>query len=749
MKELLIILAVLLSCKAIAQEAAIEEKKLATEVSEVTVYFKGAQIKRLKPLKLKPGKYRLIFEGLEPDLIDNSLQVKVDDGLVINYVNKRSNFLKKLDKNELAEALQKSIDSLQVLIEDESDVLALYQNQEKILALNNEIGGEQEGVRVSELIETVQFYEVKLKEVKTKQRKSHRRIKLLEELLKEKSAQKQEVTSVVPPKTSEIVVEASCEDTFKGNIALKYIIPNAGWTPIYDLRAEDVDEPIDLILKAQVRQSSGSDWKDVRLSLTSENPFESGQMPELKRWDLGSLRRPKPQPELDNLAIAVPISGTGAVQGIVLDDNGEPIPFANVVLMSNGQVAGGCSTDFDGMYKLKGVGAGSYSIQVSCVGFQKQEIRNVLVQGDRTSFADLKMTSGVKLDEVCVIDYKVPLIEKDGGSVTTFSGVEATRSYGPAGSVIPVMGRDIEKMPSRGAAAANTTIAAAVGSFRGTRDGATDTYIDGVKVRGSSTLPQAAYQEVQILTGGVPAQYGDATGGFASISSNPTFSGSYNTSFRERNKRIAVNTTIAKKETRVFYKVETPFTVLSDDKDYTVQIDELQINAQMGYFSAPIEVPHAFLVAKITDWERFDLLEGVVSLYVSGTYIGQSLLSPQNTGDTMRVSLGSDRSVVVEREELKEFSKEQIIGNKIVDYRGYTIKLKNNKDKLVRLHLQDQLPVSTSRDINVDLIEPEGKVFDEDKGILDWNLTLLPGESKQITFKYMVKRPSWKSVHLE
>lgn len=743
MKNLLIILAVLVSQIALSQEKAIEEKELSSEVSEVTVYFKGAQVKRVKPLKLKPGKYRLVFEGLEPDLMDNSLQVKVDDGLVINYVNKRSNFLKRLEKNAKADALQKSIDSLQVLIEDESDVLALYQNQEKLLALNNEIGGQQEGVKVDELIQTVAFYEVKLKEVKSKQRRSHRRIKELEKLLHEKTAQKQEITSIVPPKTSEIVVEASCEDTFKGEIALKYIIPNAGWTPIYDLRAEEIDEPIKLILKANVRQSSGSDWKDVKLNLTSENPFESGQMPELKRWDVGSLRSPEAPPQLAQL----PLTGTGVIRGNVSDEtSAEPIPFANMVLMSGGQQVTRCSTDFDGNFKLANVNAGVYDLKASVVGFQAQEKRGIQVQGNASAYANFKLSPGLKLDEVVVVDYEVPLIEKDGGSSMTFSSNEIIRGSSGGGNLLSsVSGVDIQKMPARGAAAVETTI----GRVMGTRTDATETYIDGVRIRGSSSLPQAAYQQVNVITSGVPAQYGDLNGGIASISNQPYYGGNYNSNFQPRNKRISINTTIAKKETRVFYKVETPFTVLSDDKDYTVQIDELQISALMSYYSAPIEVPHAFLVAKITDWERFDLLEGVVSLYVSGTYIGQSLLDPANTGDTMLVSLGSDKSIVVEREELKEFSKQQVIGNKTVDYRGYTIKVKNNKDKLIRLELQDQLPVSTTRDVAVQLIETEGVSLDEDKGILDWKLTLLPGESKQVTFKYFVKRPSWKRVQLE
>lgn len=735
MKNLLIIAAVLVAQFGLAQEEKLEERKLSSEVKEVTVYFKGAQVKRVKSVRLKPGKYRLVFEGLEPDLMDNSLQVNVSEGLVINYVNKRSNFLKRIEKNAQAEAIQVSVDSLQLLVEDETDILALYQNQEKILALNNQIGGEQEGVKISELMETVQFYEAKLKEVKIAQRKSNRRIKDLKKQLHVLTAQKQEITSVVPPKTSEVVVEASCLDSFKGEITLKYIIPNAGWTPIYDLRAEDVDDPIRLALKANVRQSSGSDWKNVQLNLTSENPFESGQMPRLKRWDLGynrPLARPKPE------IAPLDLTGLGTIQGTVLDAiNSEPIPFANIVLMSDGQQVTGASTDFDGFYRLKHVNAGRYRVKASSVGFQSKEKRGVVVYGDKTQDVNFRMAHGVKLHEVTVEAHKIPLIERNGRQGMTVSADE------------------IRALPSRGIASVATQTLGVqdndgwVGGIKGTRDGSTTTYVDGVRVRGSASLPQAAYDQVHVLESGVPAAYGDLTGGVASISNQPQFSGSYDSNFRARNKRIAVNTSIKKKETRVFYKVETPFTVLSDNKDYTVQIDELEINALMGYFTAPIEVPHAFLIAKITDWERFDLLQGAISLYVSGTYIGQSLLSPENTGDTMLVSLGSDKSVVVEREELKEFAKQQIVGNKTIDYRGYTIKLKNNKDKLVNLHLQDQIPVTNTKDITVSLLEPAEGKLDADKGIIDWKLQLLPGQSKEITFKYMVKRPSWKSIHLE
>jgi len=210
---------------------------------------------------------------------------------------------------------------------------------------------------------------------------------------------------------------------------------------------------------------------------------------------------------ISSLGIANAQVGTGTLQGTITDaESGEPVPFANVVVMQAGQQVTGATTDFDGNYKIPALKpANNYDVKASVVGFTAQEKRGVVVKANQNNFVDFKMSAGVKLDEVVVIDYEVPLIEKDGGSKTT------------------VTGKDIERMPSRGAAAAVTTAAGvqdndgAIGSIRGTRSGSSDTYIDGVKVRGSANLPQAAYEQVQVLTGGVPAQFGDATGGIISI----------------------------------------------------------------------------------------------------------------------------------------------------------------------------------------------------------------------------------------
>lgn len=213
---------------------------------------------------------------------------------------------------------------------------------------------------------------------------------------------------------------------------------------------------------------------------------------------------------LTSLALAQ--IGTGGVQGIVRDaGNGDPIPFANVVVLDGTQQVAGAATDFDGKYKIKPLKPGEYSIRVSSVGYSSQEIAGVLIEADKLAFVDFKLSAGVKLDEVVIVNYSVPLISRDGSFSYSVFGHGADRL--PGLGATRVTGSDIQNMPSRGAASAVTTVTGvqdydgALGSIRGTRDGSTYTFIDGVKVRGSANLPQAAIEKVMVQTGGLPAAY--------------------------------------------------------------------------------------------------------------------------------------------------------------------------------------------------------------------------------------------------
>lgn len=213
---------------------------------------------------------------------------------------------------------------------------------------------------------------------------------------------------------------------------------------------------------------------------------------------------------LFTVSIAVAQSG-GSIKGKMLDkDNGEPLPFANIILMKGGSQVAGTTTDFDGKFTFSALTPGKYDLQAIYVGYQKVAVSNVVVTGGKITFVpDIKATSSAEnIEEFVVVEYKVPLISKDqtssGGTVTA---------------------EDIKKMPGRSAA----SIAATVGgvysqddgstnlNVRGARSSSTDTYIDGIKVRGTQNLPKSAIEQVAVVTGGIPAQYGDVTGGVVSI----------------------------------------------------------------------------------------------------------------------------------------------------------------------------------------------------------------------------------------
>ena len=200
---------------------------------------------------------------------------------------------------------------------------------------------------------------------------------------------------------------------------------------------------------------------------------------------------------------------SGTLQGKVTDkETKEPLSFVNVIVFLNGNLVTGGATDIDGKYSIKPIEPGTYDIQFQFVGYQTQTISGVPISAGKIGFVDAALTSGVEMTTIEIVDYKVPLIDKDGGA----SGGTVTRE-------------EIAKMPSRDALGLAQTVAgvssAGTGggiSIRGARTNSTWVYIDGIKVRGSSNLPKSAIEEVSVITGGIPANIGDATGGVINIS---------------------------------------------------------------------------------------------------------------------------------------------------------------------------------------------------------------------------------------
>jgi len=172
-----------------------------------------------------------------------------------------------------------------------------------------------------------------------------------------------------------------------------------------------------------------------------------------------------------------------------------------------------------------------------------------------------------------------------------------------------------------------------------------------------------------------------------------------------------------------------------------VDIQKYDLAAQYQYATVPKLDPDAFLMAKVVGWESLSLLPGETNVFFEGAFVGKSFIDPNNIKDTLSVSLGRDKRIVVKREKLKDFSAEKFIGSNKRETRAFEISVRNTKTSSVEIILEDHIPVSRNNQLEVTLQDGGGARFDPVTGRLAWTLTIPPGESRKLVYKYEVKYP--------
>ena len=211
----------------------------------------------------------------------------------------------------------------------------------------------------------------------------------------------------------------------------------------------------------------------------------------------------------------------------------------------------------------------------------------------------------------------------------------------------------------------------------------------------------------------------------------------------------ALETQTSYQPTTTTYEIKDPYTVLNDGKNYMVDIDGFELKVDYEYYTAPKLDPAVYLTAKITDWEELNLLPGEANLFFEGAYLGKTNLNLDNTGDTLNVSLGKDRGVVVKRTLLKEYSNKKFIGSNRTDTRKFEIAVRNNKQLPVTIVVEDQFPISTQKEIEVQDRSYAGAKLDDDTQRLTWQLTVESKKETKLGFAYEVKYPKEKILKLD
>lgn len=535
-------LAVFIYCILCSNSFADTEKEIKAGIKHVTVYPDRAQVSHESSVDLAPGKNILKFSGLSPYIDAQSIQVKGFGDFIILSVNFQNNYLENLEDIPEVKNIRIQIESLQNKVEDEKAAISVLNEKEAFLVANRAILVKETTFSVEQLKSLMQIYTSNMEQVKNSILNKNRLIKDYEKQIANLQKQIADKFGKQQLPSGEISVSVSAEKAISGKLALSYVVSNAGWYPSYDIRVDDITKPVTIFYKANVFQSTGVIWKDVKLSFSNATPWIAGDVPVLNPWFI---------------------------------DFYNPVPPPIV---------------------LRGV------------------------------------ASGVKARAV---NDKPELLE---------------------------------------------------------------------------VSENAKMEEAEALA--VPVQ-----------------------------KNIG--------ETTVSFDISTPYSILSDGKVQTIEIQRSSIPADYRYVTVPKLSPLAYLTGNITGWAEQNLIGGEATLYFENTFVGKSYLNVNQLKDTLLVSLGTDNSILVKREKRKDFTSRKVLGSNKTETYSFMITARNNKQNPVRMTVTDQIPLSSNSSIEVNPVELSGGNFNSQTGEIKWDLELKPQETRQLVFTYSVKYPKDKTIILE
>ena len=599
-------------------------KSTDSKILKVTVYTDGAQITRTARTTVNAGATDIIFGGLSPYLDKSSVSVEAKGAFTVLSITQQINHLNEQKKKAEVEELQKRKEEFAKKLEDDKSMKGVYDEGVAMLKKNQLVNSQHTDLKVTDLKAAMEFHQDKLTELKKNILTYERSIKKLEDTISRLDAQLKAVNAKEDIATSDLIVTVNAKQATEGDFVLSYYVSSAGWYPTYDLRVDDISQPMKIDYRANVHQSSGEDWKDVRLVLSNGEPKSSSIVPDLKTWYLANGAGFSGAPVYSGsgqYANRIPDPRITEVKGRIYDENNQPIMYANILVEGT---TIGTTTDDKGNYTLQ-LPYGKNYLKVNYVGYKEQKVPVF------TNVINIKMVDvGKEMQEVMVTSQ----------GYAQFS--------------------------------------------RAATDGVLRDQVD---------------EKVNVPT--------------EEIHNATTFS----------------------------YEVDLPYTIPNDGKTYTVDIKEQPVTADYIYKCVPKLDKQAFLTARLTGWEDYNLLDGQANIYFEGTYMGQTLLNPSAAEDTLQISLGRDKAVTINRTKLKDFSKRSFFGDRKTATRAFEISVRNNKNRPIHILIEDQVPVSTQKEIEVDKLENKEATVDDITGKLTWNLQIPSATEKKLGFKYAVKYP--------
>jgi len=506
------------------------------KIKSATVYSNSAELLQSASVTLPSGTSEIVIKNVADYVNENTIQIGAPANVTVLSVQFTRNFISEYEIDESNPAIKKVRDSI-AIIEKEMGKIAnekvSYSKTIDLLDKNQTVAGQNSGLNVTELFKLVDYYRAKRNELSNlidvlyeKENKLKDKLSKLNSKL-ELNTQKQEKTS-----QGKLVLQVMTNVASSVNLDINYLTNNASWSPFYDLRADNINSPINLMYKAKVVQNTGIDWKKVKLTLSSGNPNQNNTAPILQAWFLRFG-----YPRVYNNSNAVYNSLQGQVAGVAYD--------------------------------------------------KKMEI-----------------------EESSISNY----------------------------------------------------------------------------------------------------------------------------------------TTINENQLNISFDIDIPYDILSNGKAHSVALKDLKLPATYKYYAVPKVEKEAFLLAEISEYSKFNLLPGEANIIFEGMYVGKTMINPNQTSDTLNLSMGRDKKIAIKREKIADKSGTKFLSGYKEQTFTYDITVKNNKKEAVEMLLKDQYPISTDKEITIELLDNGKAKVNPETGILTWDLKLGAGETKKFRISYKIKYPKDKYI---
>ena len=373
------------------------EKPLESAIDHVVVYQQGAQVERIADFNFSAGRSALVFTDLNTAIDPAQLRVTGNGEFTVLSISHRyhTDTLSGGASAAARETLQRDRNEKSKAINRLNARRVIYDREESLLLNNQNFTVKDSGVDLARLMEADAFFRERFMAVLEGRQEIDLAIETLNEEIQALDRQMGQLPQLRTATSLEVLVNIEAEATGKGKLLLSYWMANAGWTPSYNARVEDITDPLKLEYQAMVHQNTNEDWEDVSMSIATGTPSKNRTKPTLQPRVLDGAYNGRPVgPASANAWLrAQPYNpNVNQVRGQLYDAQGSPLVGARVVAQGTNVST---VTDINGFYTMA-VPTNSMNISYSAPGYT---VENLAISNPVMNVA----LAPAQLDEVMVV----------------------------------------------------------------------------------------------------------------------------------------------------------------------------------------------------------------------------------------------------------------------------------------------------------------------------------------------------------